>query len=223
LLSKGIRLAYPHIHPHLSVCTLSHTHTHITHTHTHTQDHDLPELRNGDWLMFTNSGAYTLAGACDFNGIEFTTPSTVCVSLCVHACVRVCLCTMCEPYRLARVIRVSVHVHGCVHASGRWNYVASIRHKHTHTLTNGPTQVNLQSVLVLTCMCRIKVCAHTTSHPEELLQTYSTHAHTHTARTHTHTHTQHTHTAHTHSTHTHTLVCTGVRVQRQCCGLRWLC
>jgi len=37
------------------------------------QDHELPQLRNGDWLMFTNSGAYTLAGACDFNGIEFTT------------------------------------------------------------------------------------------------------------------------------------------------------
>ncbi len=41
------------------------------------QDHDLPQLRNGDWLMFTNAGAYTVAGACDFNGIEFTTPATV--------------------------------------------------------------------------------------------------------------------------------------------------
>lgn len=28
----------------------------------------LPELRNGDWLLFPNVGAYTVAGACDFNG-----------------------------------------------------------------------------------------------------------------------------------------------------------
>jgi ornithine decarboxylase len=35
----------------------------------------LPALRNGDWLFFPNTGAYTVAGACDFNGIEFTTPS----------------------------------------------------------------------------------------------------------------------------------------------------
>mmetsp|Transcript_7591 Transcript_7591/g.20199 ORF Transcript_7591/g.20199 Transcript_7591/m.20199 type:complete len:382 (+) Transcript_7591:17-1162(+) len=41
------------------------------------KDHDLPQLRNGDWLMFPNAGAYTVAGACDFNGIEFTSPSTV--------------------------------------------------------------------------------------------------------------------------------------------------
>ncbi|GIL96863.1 hypothetical protein Vretimale_2607 [Volvox reticuliferus] len=34
----------------------------------------LPVLRNGDWLMWNNAGAYTVAGACDFNGIEFTTP-----------------------------------------------------------------------------------------------------------------------------------------------------
>mmetsp|Transcript_592 Transcript_592/g.1604 ORF Transcript_592/g.1604 Transcript_592/m.1604 type:complete len:376 (-) Transcript_592:968-2095(-) len=39
------------------------------------KDHELPELRNGDWLMFPNAGAYTVAGACDFNGIEFTTPN----------------------------------------------------------------------------------------------------------------------------------------------------
>jgi ornithine decarboxylase len=39
------------------------------------KDHDLPELRNGDWLQFPNAGAYTVAGACDFNGIEFTTPN----------------------------------------------------------------------------------------------------------------------------------------------------
>lgn len=36
----------------------------------------LPELRNGDWLMFPYAGAYTVAGACDFNGIEFTKPNT---------------------------------------------------------------------------------------------------------------------------------------------------
>lgn len=35
----------------------------------------LPELRNGDWLMFTNVGAYTVAGACDFNGIGMTHPN----------------------------------------------------------------------------------------------------------------------------------------------------
>lgn len=35
----------------------------------------LPELRNGDWLMFVNSGAYTVAGACDFNGIAMTQPN----------------------------------------------------------------------------------------------------------------------------------------------------
>lgn len=36
----------------------------------------LPQLRNGDWLMFPNAGAYTIAGACDFNGIIATKPST---------------------------------------------------------------------------------------------------------------------------------------------------
>lgn len=39
------------------------------------KDHMLPQLRNGDWLLFPNAGAYTVAGACDFNGIEFTTPN----------------------------------------------------------------------------------------------------------------------------------------------------
>ncbi|GLI59190.1 hypothetical protein VaNZ11_001024 [Volvox africanus] len=38
------------------------------------KDVSLPVLRNGDWLMWNNAGAYTVAGACDFNGIEFTTP-----------------------------------------------------------------------------------------------------------------------------------------------------
>lgn len=35
----------------------------------------LPELGNGDWLMFPNMGAYTIAGACDFNGINMTRPN----------------------------------------------------------------------------------------------------------------------------------------------------
>ena len=34
----------------------------------------LPALRNGDWVLWPNAGAYTVAGACDFNGIEFTCP-----------------------------------------------------------------------------------------------------------------------------------------------------
>lgn len=35
----------------------------------------LPDnLRVGDFIMFKNFGAYTLAGACDFNGINFTKP-----------------------------------------------------------------------------------------------------------------------------------------------------
>ncbi|KAG2447384.1 hypothetical protein HYH02_007712 [Chlamydomonas schloesseri] len=41
------------------------------------KDVSLPELRNGDWLLWPNAGAYTVAGACDFNGIEFTTPKKV--------------------------------------------------------------------------------------------------------------------------------------------------
>lgn len=35
----------------------------------------LPELRTGDWLVFPDSGAYTVAGACDFNGIAMTAPT----------------------------------------------------------------------------------------------------------------------------------------------------
>lgn len=38
------------------------------------KDVPLPLLRNGDWLCFPNAGAYTVAGACDFNGIGMTTP-----------------------------------------------------------------------------------------------------------------------------------------------------
>lgn len=35
---------------------------------------ELPEMNVGDWLMFPSFGAYTLAGACQFNGIDFTRP-----------------------------------------------------------------------------------------------------------------------------------------------------
>ncbi|MEW5298294.1 MAG: hypothetical protein WDW36_001434 [Sanguina aurantia] len=39
------------------------------------KDVQLPQIRNGDWLLWPNAGAYTLAGACDFNGINFTCPN----------------------------------------------------------------------------------------------------------------------------------------------------
>ena len=35
-------------------------------------DYSLPKLRNGDWLVFPNMGAYTLSGASNFNGINST-------------------------------------------------------------------------------------------------------------------------------------------------------
>lgn len=35
---------------------------------------ELPRLDVGDWLAFPNMGAYTLSGACDFNGLPFTRP-----------------------------------------------------------------------------------------------------------------------------------------------------
>jgi len=38
---------------------------------------DLPRLNYGDWLLWKNMGAYTIAGACDFNGIEFTSPTEI--------------------------------------------------------------------------------------------------------------------------------------------------
>lgn len=38
------------------------------------KDVQLPALRNGDWLAFPDAGAYTVAGACDFNGIAMTRP-----------------------------------------------------------------------------------------------------------------------------------------------------
>jgi ornithine decarboxylase len=37
----------------------------------------LPELKYGDWLLWKNMGAYTIAGACDFTGIQFTRPYRV--------------------------------------------------------------------------------------------------------------------------------------------------
>ena len=38
------------------------------------QDLELPELRVGDYLVFHDAGAYTLAGACGFNGIRSDEP-----------------------------------------------------------------------------------------------------------------------------------------------------
>jgi ornithine decarboxylase len=32
----------------------------------------LPELHEGDWLLFRHAGAYTFAGCCDFNGVRST-------------------------------------------------------------------------------------------------------------------------------------------------------
>ena len=39
-------------------------------------DYSLPKLRNGDWLVFPNMGAYTLSGASKFNGINSTDVKT---------------------------------------------------------------------------------------------------------------------------------------------------
>lgn len=36
------------------------------------KDYQLPFLNIGDWLVFPNMGAYTLAGACNFNGMGVT-------------------------------------------------------------------------------------------------------------------------------------------------------
>ncbi|KAK9809050.1 hypothetical protein WJX72_008441 [[Myrmecia] bisecta] len=36
------------------------------------RDHPLPRMRNGDWVLFPCMGAYTIAGACDFNGFNVT-------------------------------------------------------------------------------------------------------------------------------------------------------
>lgn len=37
----------------------------------------LPRLEYGDWLSWFNMGAYTIAGACDFNGIVMTKPKCI--------------------------------------------------------------------------------------------------------------------------------------------------
>lgn len=39
--------------------------------------HKLPVQKCGAWLAWANAGAYTIAGACDFNGVNFTNPSYV--------------------------------------------------------------------------------------------------------------------------------------------------
>ena len=33
-------------------------------------DYALPKLEVGDWLVFSNHGAYTFVGACSFNGMD---------------------------------------------------------------------------------------------------------------------------------------------------------
>jgi ornithine decarboxylase len=38
---------------------------------------ELPRLHYGDWLKWKNMGAYTIAAACDFNGINFTNPKVI--------------------------------------------------------------------------------------------------------------------------------------------------
>lgn len=37
----------------------------------------LPDLQVGDWLAFSDAGAYTVAGACDFNGIPMSAPDRI--------------------------------------------------------------------------------------------------------------------------------------------------
>lgn len=34
------------------------------------REHPMPALRNGDWVVFPSMGAYSIAGACDFNGFN---------------------------------------------------------------------------------------------------------------------------------------------------------
>ena len=36
----------------------------------------MPLLRRGDWLQFPNLGAYSIAGACAFNGLPADKPTT---------------------------------------------------------------------------------------------------------------------------------------------------
>jgi ornithine decarboxylase len=40
------------------------------------KDVPMPLLRRGDWLQFPNFGAYSIAGACAFNGLPVDTPET---------------------------------------------------------------------------------------------------------------------------------------------------
>lgn len=40
------------------------------------KDYLLPELDMGDWIIFKNMGAYSVAGACDFNGFRVSKPTT---------------------------------------------------------------------------------------------------------------------------------------------------
>lgn len=40
------------------------------------KDYMLPELEMGDWVIFPNMGAYSIAGACNFNGFQVSNPST---------------------------------------------------------------------------------------------------------------------------------------------------
>lgn len=37
------------------------------------RDIQFPVMSNGDWVVFRDMGAYTIAGATDFNGIKVTT------------------------------------------------------------------------------------------------------------------------------------------------------
>jgi ornithine decarboxylase len=38
------------------------------------KDYMLPELAMGDWVLFPHMGAYSIAGACDFNGFKVSKP-----------------------------------------------------------------------------------------------------------------------------------------------------
>ena len=40
----------------------------------------LPQLRVGDWMVFPHFGAYTLAGATNFNGIKAADPDIIYVA-----------------------------------------------------------------------------------------------------------------------------------------------
>jgi len=38
---------------------------------------NISKMKYGDWLVWKNAGAYTIAGACDFNGINFSSPNLI--------------------------------------------------------------------------------------------------------------------------------------------------